>query len=146
MPSFPISRFTDCTNLAWSDLELASEDLFQGHFPLEIFSSKLSKLSKLLCPELSGMKINRRIPYALALLISVACLSFALTIALAGRDSIEVTFTDVAKSSGIDFVNASSSEKKYIVESMAGGVAMFDFDNDGLLDIYLVNSYSVEAS
>jgi hypothetical protein len=31
-------------------------------------------------------------------------------------------------------------DKKYIVESMNGGVAFFDFDNDGLLDIYLVNS------
>jgi len=90
------------------------------------------------------MKINRRIPYGPALLISVACLSFGLIYARAGRGATEVTFTDVAKSAGIDFVNASSSEKKYIVESMAGGVAMFDFDKDGLLDIYLVNSYSVK--
>jgi len=45
--SFLISRFTGRINLALSDLELASEDLFQGHFPLEIFPSKLSKLSKL---------------------------------------------------------------------------------------------------
>jgi enediyne biosynthesis protein E4 len=92
------------------------------------------------------MKINRRIPYGPALLISLAFLSLALTYARIDQDSIEVTFTDVAKTAGIDFINASSSEKKYIVESMAGGVAMFDFDNDGRLDIYLVNSYSVEAA
>jgi hypothetical protein len=55
-----------------------------------------------------------------------------------------VTFTDVTKASGINFINASSAEKKYIVESMGGGVAMFDFDNDGKLDIYIVNSYTVE--
>jgi hypothetical protein len=57
-----------------------------------------------------------------------------------------VIFTDVTKSSGITFSSASSSEKRYIVESMNGGGAMFDFDNDGKLDIYLVNSYSVEAA
>lgn len=57
-----------------------------------------------------------------------------------------VTFTDATKTAGINFVNASSSEKKYIVESMGGGVAFFDFDNDGKLDIYLVNSYSVEGA
>jgi enediyne biosynthesis protein E4 len=114
--------------------------LFPGHFPLEIFPAKL------LFPKRSGMKINRRIPYAHALLISLAFLSLALAYTRADQDSIDVTFTDVAKTSGIDFVNSSSSEKKYIVESMAGGVAMFDFDNDGRLDIYLVNSYSVEAA
>lgn len=57
-----------------------------------------------------------------------------------------VTFTDVTKKAGINFVNASAPEKKYIVESMSGGVAFFDYDNDGKLDIYLVNSYSVDAA
>jgi enediyne biosynthesis protein E4 len=57
-----------------------------------------------------------------------------------------IIFTDAAKSSGISFSSDSSSEKRYIVESMNGGVAMFDFDNDGKLDIYLVNSYTVEAA
>lgn len=57
-----------------------------------------------------------------------------------------VKFSDIAQSAGINFINASSPEKKYIVESMSGGVAMFDFDNDGRLDIYLVNSYTVEAA
>src|SRR5262249_31686761 len=56
------------------------------------------------------------------------------------------SFTDVTKASGINFINASSAEKKYIVESMGGGVAMFDFDNDGKLDIYRDNSSTVEAA
>jgi hypothetical protein len=57
-----------------------------------------------------------------------------------------VTFTDVTKAAGIKFTSFSSPEKKYIVESMNGGVALFDFDGDGRLDIYLVNSYTVEAA
>ncbi len=55
-----------------------------------------------------------------------------------------VRFTDATKESGIGFVNSSSAEKKYIVESMNGGVALFDFDGDGRLDIYLTNSNTVE--
>ena len=58
----------------------------------------------------------------------------------------KVTFTDVTREAGISFVNKSAAEKKYILESMAGGVAMFDFDGDGLLDIYILNSYSVDEA
>src|SRR5262245_47460496 len=57
-----------------------------------------------------------------------------------------VTFVDVTKAAGITFSNFSSPDKKFIVESMSGGVAFFDFDNDRRLDIYLVNSYTVEAA
>ncbi|HWQ34641.1 MAG TPA: CRTAC1 family protein [Blastocatellia bacterium] len=61
-------------------------------------------------------------------------------------DNLPVTFTDVTKAAGINFVNYTSPDKKYIVESMSGGVAFFDFDNDGKLDIYLVNSFTVEGA
>ncbi len=57
-----------------------------------------------------------------------------------------IVFTDVTTAAGITFLNQSSKDKKYIVESMGGGAAFFDFDNDGKLDIYLVNSYSVEQA
>src|SRR5438552_3181993 len=58
--------------------------------------------------------------------------------------SIEVHFTDVTDNAGIKFKHVSSPEKKYIVESMSGGVALFDYDNDGYLDIYFVNSLTVD--
>lgn len=55
-------------------------------------------------------------------------------------------FRDVAKESGIDFRLVSGRpEKHFIVESMAGGVAIFDYDNDGFPDIYLTNGSTIEA-
>jgi len=57
---------------------------------------------------------------------------------------LPVQFTDITEKAGITFKHVSSPEKKYIVESMSGGVALFDYDNDGYLDIYLVNSLTVD--
>lgn len=55
-----------------------------------------------------------------------------------------VRFNDITSSSGITFKHISSPEKRYIVESMSGGVALFDYDNDGWLDIYFVNSLTMD--
>src|SRR5436309_13493633 len=57
---------------------------------------------------------------------------------------IDVHFVDITDQAGIKSKHVSSPEKKYIVESMSGGVALFDYDNDGYLDIYLVNSLTVD--
>jgi len=55
-------------------------------------------------------------------------------------------FTDITERAGITFKHVYSPEKKYIAESMSGGVALFDYDNDGYLDIYLVNSLTVDLA
>ena len=52
-----------------------------------------------------------------------------------------VSFIDVARPAGISFVhdNAASPDK-YLIETMGAGCAWIDYDQDGLLDLYLVNS------
>jgi enediyne biosynthesis protein E4 len=54
------------------------------------------------------------------------------------------SFAEIASQSGITFKHVFSPEKKYIAESMGGGVALFDYDNDGYLDVYFVNSLTVD--
>ena len=49
-------------------------------------------------------------------------------------------FVDITDKTGIKFVHrADPTSRKYLLETMGSGVALFDYDNDGLLDIYLVN-------
>ena len=59
-----------------------------------------------------------------------------------GLDSPRYPFSEVPPSkSGISFVHtAGSSPEKYLPESTGAGCAFFDYDNDGWMDIYLVNS------
>lgn len=55
-----------------------------------------------------------------------------------------ISFTDVSAASNINVANISTPENRYIVESMSGGVAVFDCDGDGYLDVATVNGSSVE--
>ena len=57
-----------------------------------------------------------------------------------------VLFRDITREAGITFQHHADPEKKYIVESMSGGVALFDYDNDGLVDIYFIDSLTVETA
>src|SRR5580692_602965 len=53
-------------------------------------------------------------------------------------------FEDIAEKAGLTVPHISSPDKKYIVESMSGGVGLIDCDNDGKLDIITVNGSTVE--
>jgi hypothetical protein len=55
-------------------------------------------------------------------------------------------FRDITRETGITFAHHAAPEKKYIVESMSGGVALFDYDNDGRIDIYFVDSLTVDTA
>ena len=59
----------------------------------------------------------------------------------------EVTYEDITGASGLSRFQhvAGDSAKPYIPETTGSGVALFDYDNDGWLDIYLVNALSTAA-
>ena len=51
-----------------------------------------------------------------------------------------VRFTDVTAQMGIQFRHTNGeSGQKYFIEPIGSGIALFDFDNDGDLDLYLIN-------
>jgi hypothetical protein len=55
-------------------------------------------------------------------------------------DTTPGLFVDITQKSGMNFrYQASHTSKKYLIETMGAGVALFDYDNDGRLDIFLVN-------
>jgi enediyne biosynthesis protein E4 len=55
-------------------------------------------------------------------------------------------FTDVTPQSGIHFqhINGEASVKNYIFEAKGGGLGFFDYDNDGWIDIFLVQGSTLE--
>src|SRR5437588_9403801 len=56
-----------------------------------------------------------------------------------------VTFTDITAQSGVAFRHAASpTSQKYLPETMGGGVALFDYDNDGRLDIFFTNGAALQ--
>ena len=91
-----------------------------------------------------GVKLHHystmRVSLSLLILLCLLLSSSAIT-----RTELNgIQFVDITKPAGIGFEHVSSPEKRYIVESMSGGVALLDYDNDGFLDIYFVNSLTVD--
>jgi enediyne biosynthesis protein E4 len=57
-------------------------------------------------------------------------------LAAAQRPQLQIT-----RPAGLDFQHRNSpTSQKYLIETMGGGVALLDYNNDGLLDLFFVNS------
>ncbi len=57
-----------------------------------------------------------------------------------------IVFEDVLAKSKIEFtLNSSISPQRYSIETMTGGVAAFDYDNDGLLDLFFTNGAAIPS-
>jgi len=86
-------------------------------------------------------KNNPRLWYCFALLTFVGITASAQTIPAATPTA---HFTDVAKQAGLTVSHISSAQQHYILESVSGGVGLIDCDNDGKLDIIVVNGSTVD--
>src|ERR1022692_652082 len=57
-----------------------------------------------------------------------------------------ISFEEVIETSGIKFeLKNSISPQRYSIETMLGGVAVFDYNNDGLLDIFFTNGAAIPS-
>lgn len=58
-----------------------------------------------------------------------------------------ILFSDVTKQTGITFKHTDgSSGKRYVVETVTAGLALFDYDNDGDVDIYFLNGSALKGT
>jgi len=58
---------------------------------------------------------------------------------------IPVTFTDITKAAGLKFKqDSTASDQKYYLETMGTGVAWLDYDQDGLMDLFFVQSAATD--
>jgi hypothetical protein len=77
-----------------------------------------------------------------------ACFLLAATAAaLAADNGLGFSLVDVAREAGVTAVTTYGGEKtnKYLLETTGTGVAMFDYDNDGWLDLFFVNGTTLEG-
>jgi enediyne biosynthesis protein E4 len=78
----------------------------------------------------------------LSRLLQVAVVSFL----VASLAAISVPIFEVTLPRGIDFtLHNSPTPQKYLIETMPGGVALLDYNNDGLLDIFFVNGGRINS-
>jgi enediyne biosynthesis protein E4 len=81
---------------------------------------------------------------AAALLLSIALRAVAGSDANQAAPAIPAKLVDVTSTLGVRFEHAAPhTSKKYLLETMGSGVALFDYDNDGRVDLFLVNGAEI---
>lgn len=77
--------------------------------------------------------------------LAILTLAAAADVTRAG-DAPGIRFVDVARDWGVTFVHTSgASKEKIIVETFGSGVAAFDYDNDGWVDLFFANGANLSA-
>ncbi|MEP6715225.1 MAG: CRTAC1 family protein [Terriglobia bacterium] len=87
--------------------------------------------------------MRRPISPILATIGCVAALALGLRAQRAGGSAV-LQLVDITAATKIRFNHLASPDKKYLVESMSGGVALIDYDRDGWPDIYFTNAPDVD--
>lgn len=82
---------------------------------------------------------------SLPCLIGLACYTLLVWPSKAFDQRPKIYFEDVTEKSGLKLKRVTAAEKRYLIETMGGGVAFLDYDRDGWLDIYLTNSPTVQS-
>src|SRR5277367_629402 len=77
---------------------------------------------------------------------SIATLFLMCVPAVSFAQAPTIHFREVGIASGLTKVPDSSMKQHYVVETISGGVALFDCDNDGKLDILVVNDATIEEA
>jgi hypothetical protein len=95
--------------------------------------------------------MSRAFNHSASLMIAIVTMTFMINSVAqqppkAPTAPVGVHYTDIRKEAGITFVQDSTgSEEKYYLETMGTGVAWLDYDQDGLMDLYFVQTGATDA-
>ncbi len=79
-------------------------------------------------------------------LFSIAALTLFCLLATIPAPTPPIRFHEMGREAGLTKVPSSSMNQHYVVETISGGVALFDCDNNGKLDILVVNDATIEQA
>jgi hypothetical protein len=91
----------------------------------------------------SGFGAGGLVVLALIVIVgtALATIAFAVQPPKTADDRVPVRYTDVRQAAGITFLqDGTATDEKYYLETMGTGVAWLDYDQDGLMDLYFVQS------
>ncbi len=111
----------------------------------KLASRQIRKLACLLALLLPCALAAQAVPYVIKVAPGQSAQNFSTSAPPAANSTPAVSFRDVSAEAGLNTVPHSSSERRYILETMGGGgIALLDCDNDSRLDIAVVNDSTID--